>query len=186
MNWYWYNKNEYIPYFYDISCRIENAFINGDKEYQISDRYIINFLSMTQINIRSGKEREIMRRISFHKPNNNFIWIINDTILTKDLQELLNFCEDFNRTIIYYNNFKYNLKNMIVEDILTHDKYELVKNDSINKSIKCIKGTCSICLENNNDKSIQLHKCKEHAFHKDCIEKWFTKSRTCPMCKIDY
>jgi hypothetical protein len=184
MNWFWYSKTEYIPYFYYNSSKIENAFIKGETQCQLNDRYIIDFISMTQINIRSGKERNLMRHINQNKPKNNFIWIIDGgNSLNSHSQDLLNFCEDFNRIIVYYNNFKYNLRALTIEDMLTHKKVKLIKNDSL---IRCSEGICSICLENNNENSVKLSKCKEHAFHKDCIEKWFTKSKTCPICKVNY
>ena len=188
MNWYWYNKNEYIPYFYNNSYNIENAFLNGEEIYQISDRYIINFISMTQINTKTGRERELLRKIDHNKPKNNFTWSTNNPniVIDKHIQELLNFCIDFGRDIMYYNNIEFNLKNMTLTNVLTNNIYELLKDNINCKSIKCKEGTCPICLEDNNDNSILLNKCNNHAFHRNCIGRWFNKSKLCPICKVSY
>ena len=41
---------------------------------------------------------------------------------------------------------------------------------------------CPICFEKIND-GIQL-KCA-HMYHDDCIQHWFEKKTTCPMCRYD-
>ncbi|XP_045793084.1 E3 ubiquitin-protein ligase RZF1-like [Trifolium pratense] len=46
------------------------------------------------------------------------------------------------------------------------------------------EATCSICLcELSNDSSAVQISCS-HVFHRDCIEKWITVKRTCPLCRI--
>lgn len=44
---------------------------------------------------------------------------------------------------------------------------------------------CSICLDNYNptDKIIKLP-CN-HIYHQKCINEWFSKSKSCPMCRIN-
>jgi len=44
-----------------------------------------------------------------------------------------------------------------------------------------ITDTCSICLDDTNDKWSEL-KCG-HKFHKNCILSWTNKQRTCPICR---
>lgn len=44
---------------------------------------------------------------------------------------------------------------------------------------------CSICLSNIdlNNKFITLS-CN-HSYHDECLNKWFEKSKTCPICRIN-
>ena len=52
------------------------------------------------------------------------------------------------------------------------------------QSIQLNKRTCSICLidiEKNDD--IQFLDCF-HSFHKNCINSWFLKKKSCPNCKL--
>jgi hypothetical protein len=42
--------------------------------------------------------------------------------------------------------------------------------------------SCSICYEEEPEKSMRILDC-EHSFHKVCIEQWFVKSKTCPICR---
>lgn len=42
---------------------------------------------------------------------------------------------------------------------------------------------CSICLEKfTQNEEISLLTCK-HQFHKQCVEKWFKKDTSCPICR---
>lgn len=44
--------------------------------------------------------------------------------------------------------------------------------------------TCSICFEEALDGSEwTVLKCK-HLFHKNCIDYWFLKKKTCPLCRF--
>jgi hypothetical protein len=40
---------------------------------------------------------------------------------------------------------------------------------------------CSICFEELDDSSATLN-CS-HIFHKKCVERWFLRAATCPMCR---
>ena len=40
---------------------------------------------------------------------------------------------------------------------------------------------CCICLDNNK-KDLIILKCN-HIYHKDCIDKWFDKENSCPLCR---
>ena len=43
--------------------------------------------------------------------------------------------------------------------------------------------TCAICYEQIVRPNMKIMtKCK-HEFHKTCLDKWFKKQRTCPMCR---
>jgi hypothetical protein len=41
---------------------------------------------------------------------------------------------------------------------------------------------CSICLNEINDKDKYKTKCN-HIFHEECIEFWYRKSQSCPLCR---
>lgn len=47
--------------------------------------------------------------------------------------------------------------------------------------------TCSICIEPLTDKIKELHKDPKlkltHSFHEDCINKWLSLNKTCPICR---
>jgi len=43
-----------------------------------------------------------------------------------------------------------------------------------------VEGDCPICFEVGNLE--QLPKCK-HTFHSSCLQKWFCKQKSCPLCR---
>lgn len=45
--------------------------------------------------------------------------------------------------------------------------------------------SCSICLEEYGakEKVRQIKSC-EHRFHADCVDHWFLKNTTCPICRV--
>ena len=52
-----------------------------------------------------------------------------------------------------------------------------------NSTEACEQKACSICLEPYKDKdSLRLLNCK-HCYHKECIDIWFNKKKTCPLCR---
>ena len=44
--------------------------------------------------------------------------------------------------------------------------------------------TCCICLDDTK-KNIKTLLCR-HKYHKECIEEWFTKEETCPLCRDEF
>merc|ERR1711933_124408 len=43
-------------------------------------------------------------------------------------------------------------------------------------------GKCTICRDEMSGHNTAMLKCN-HAFHKNCIEKWLKNSKTCPNCR---
>lgn len=44
---------------------------------------------------------------------------------------------------------------------------------------------CAICMDNFRSESvvIRLQCNKMHVFHKQCLFEWYSKSKTCPLCR---
>ncbi len=56
-------------------------------------------------------------------------------------------------------------------------------NDDNISDISDISNNCSICMSSlKNPNKIETLKCN-HIFHKNCINEWFKKQNTCPMCR---
>lgn len=66
-----------------------------------------------------------------------------------------------------------------IEDINTIGKV-------IEKKDICEEDTCPICIDLLHEKEIvyTMNVCK-HAYCKECIEKWVSENKTCPVCKAD-
>ena len=47
---------------------------------------------------------------------------------------------------------------------------------------ECHDYNCAICIDVIDEKTITLKECK-HTFHKYCIQQWYYKSNTCPICR---
>jgi hypothetical protein len=82
------------------------------------------------------------------------------------------------------------LESIIIASLLSILVYKIVKvcRNKKPRKKKRVKKTkeiieCSICLENIENDSIVLS-CN-HSFHKTCIENWFLRDRTCPMCRVN-
>ena len=62
------------------------------------------------------------------------------------------------------------------------------KRKYINNKLKLLllnSNECAICLDKiENNKNIILLNC-DHYFHKNCLDNWFVKSKTCPICRND-
>ena len=47
--------------------------------------------------------------------------------------------------------------------------------------------TCSICLDNiTNKKDLFCFRDCQHEYHTDCIKKWISYNKNCPVCRRDY
>lgn len=80
--------------------------------------------------------------------------------------ELLSTYAIYCQTLFYEPNY-----NVIVENDYTH----LVEGNDEN---------CSICLEPMIDNRVKVINCS-HNFHKDCLDEWLVRQRSCPLCRIE-
>jgi hypothetical protein len=57
----------------------------------------------------------------------------------------------------------------------------------IKKDDPILESDCSICMDNYKYKQYKriLPECK-HTFHKKCIDNWFKKNSSCPVCRKDF
>ena len=57
----------------------------------------------------------------------------------------------------------------------------------IKKDDPILENDCSICMDNYKYKQYKriLPECK-HTFHKKCIDNWFKKNSSCPVCRKDF
>jgi len=67
----------------------------------------------------------------------------------------------------------YNIKNSINLSTLRQISKIQISKDNAN---------CSICLNNKKDKVIRQLNCG-HKFHIECIDIWFEKNNSCPLCR---
>ena len=50
---------------------------------------------------------------------------------------------------------------------------------------KSMNEQCNICLDTYYSRqTITILKCG-HKYHKNCLQKWFQKKKTCPICSIE-
>ena len=123
--------------------------------------------------------------------------LINNSINDMDglITSIIN--DSYNVTIHKHNNSDYEgtinldlefyeneLNNKVITDNidieLSHYK-KITNNDNLIKENK----SCSICLNNYKiNEYTRTLKCN-HTFHKECIDKWAVKNRTCPLCRDD-
>ena len=71
-----------------------------------------------------------------------------------------------------------NLDNVIVAPTDAQVAHELVPLTASSAQ------TCSICQDSIQTDGCQLRGC-QHAYHRDCIEVWFSTSVRCPVCRRD-
>tara|TARA_B110000208_G_scaffold48182_1_gene63750 strand:+ start:106 stop:471 length:366 start_codon:yes stop_codon:yes gene_type:complete len=72
-------------------------------------------------------------------------------------------------------------KNIYIKNIISE-----TNNEQDNKIIDNLYGIdeCIICISDTiNTDELCILKCN-HTYHKICIDKWFLKQKTCPICMI--
>ena len=64
----------------------------------------------------------------------------------------------------------------------------LSKYRQIKKNDPLIGKTCTICFceFKEGEYKRELDKCKNHVFHKKCIDSWLITNMSCPICRISY
>ena len=71
--------------------------------------------------------------------------------------------------------------NLKVYEVNGNDLIETVKDDPEIKQIE--DDTCSICLENYNEKDLCRVLDCGHVFHQKCCDDWLKTKDTCPYCR---
>lgn len=67
--------------------------------------------------------------------------------------------------------------------ILVYETYgEAIIKDYIEKHKYATDEICNICLESNN----MLRTDCNHIYCEECLEKWMTRSNTCPVCRSEF
>lgn len=114
-----------------------------------------------------------------------------------DKEYNIEYQENYNETNEHYNFNNFYPYFYILLGFSCMIKYCLNKNSIknyyhkiTNKDLKKVliidqNMECSICLNKftNENKGYKL-KC-DHIYHKNCIQEWFLKSKTCPICRIN-
>jgi hypothetical protein len=87
----------------------------------------------------------------------------------------LNYNNYNNNNDLNENNYFKSCKE--INDILGHP-IKIKKNDSI------LNEKCLVCMDNYKVYELKrlLPNCK-HCFHKKCVDKWFKKNASCPICR---
>lgn len=47
------------------------------------------------------------------------------------------------------------------------------------------EGECPICYDDYSGNDLRVINSCNHAFHSECIDRWFIGNRTCPMCRVN-
>ena len=132
---------------------------------------------------------------------NTFIQYILNTINNNIINSDVNYSPS-NTTISYiYEDLEYDLHeylNIITDNYTTSKKVSFKSCKEINEKLCCnpirikkndeiLGEECLICCDNYKIYEYKriLPKCS-HIFHKKCIDKWFKKNSTCPICRHDY
>ena len=82
--------------------------------------------------------------------------------------------------IIYFISRTESVNRPVSQDIIDSRTQEFEPNEEEKNN------TCSICLDNFNDKNEMARRLPcGHFFHKSCIDRWYETKRKCPMCRHD-
>jgi hypothetical protein len=81
--------------------------------------------------------------------------------------------------------FHINSQNEINES--DNELYGLSHNDinRITHAGTLPEGQCPICYDDYSGNNLRIINNCNHAFHAECIDRWFINNRTCPMCRIN-
>lgn len=132
--------------------------------------------------------------VIFHQINNNQIEDIS--FIENFIQAVSDACKlALDTACIYNDNPEINLVlySEYVPMNLTYDEPDDTQSFATSEMIKSLGGykriksncddECTICLDSYVvNEGVRDLKCN-HRFHKRCIDKWFKKSITCPVCR---
>ena len=140
--------------------------------------YFVNFTNFTRCEKNEEKEFSIIEALLI------ILIIIGIIMIT---------CSFFIVVAVIQKNLNnYNFNNFSRDDIIYEIEETVIEINSSdynsyldilsNSEISNTKKYCSICLVDNLDLNFKKLKCG-HEFHEPCIELWFKKKKTCPICR---
>ena len=98
-----------------------------------------------------------------------------------------------NNKKIFYGYWNEDKKNGFGRQLGTKNRYlkkyyiDDVEWDEYHQKYGCNeeKDKCPICINNFRKNSIVIKLDCKHCFHSDCLQTWFTKNRSCPVCRAE-
>ena len=133
--------------------------------------------------------QNMLNDLQYYGINMNSINEVNSSIENTENSENNN-----NQTDRYVIEFQFNIQpNQNIEDLPNYFKNVKQINEVlgmpkyIHKKDECLLKDCSICLEKLEYKKYKrILPCCKNVFHKTCIDKWFKKNSSCPICRHDF
>ncbi len=127
-----------------------------------------NAYALSVENRRLRRRRQIQRR-NYQNNINNISSFMNN-IRISPIQTI------YRVQIFEYDNLEDVKLGLINKNVLKHTKIHI--NDIKDQ-------TCVICQEDITCKNIvrTITSCK-HTYHVECIDKWFSENKKCPLCKF--
>lgn len=109
-------------------------------------------------------------------------------IVRRDIQEYINeIPATISSFILRNNNLSYNVLSNLENVKIGLSLSTLIKNSEIKIEKSNTKDdiVCVICQENiENYDIIRKMNCCSKEFHVDCIDKWFSENKKCPLCNF--
>lgn len=73
-----------------------------------------------------------------------------------------------------------------INEGLTQDEINRVTHIEVHSDVIPERdGECPICFDDYSGNDLRVINNCNHAFHSECIERWFTGNRTCPICRAN-
>jgi hypothetical protein len=104
--------------------------------------------------------------------------LVDETLISRKYRYTMLSARRKDKKISYENIKKEVLENLLkyIEDVIQFS-LPIVNKKTVYSS------ECSICMEDvDNEKKGGQLQCR-HAFHNECIKKWFSKNTACPVCR---
>ena len=152
--------DDYIP------CEICNELIYyNDYIEHCENCYVSTRITNLQNNVLSIISNNINNAINSNVDVSSFLNIVNAL------------SEHFNSN----NNYEFNLE---LQNIVGIESKSLRNKENAYVSSKS-DDNCVICFEKMTEKNVIKTKCN-HYYCNECIDKWFEKNSTCPICQFDF